>query len=141
MRLSMMTIPEKVEAARTGEKRTRGLLIRDGAKKVQDAVLASPKMSDQEVEEYAGMRSVSEDVLRGIAAKRDWVKNKQIQKVLLLNPKTPVGVSMRLLPLQTTKFLQEIIKNKNVPSALRAIATKMFQDRTVQKNPFKGGKH
>jgi len=139
--ISQMSVPEKVELARFSDRRTRGVLIRDGARKVQDAVLASPRLSSLEIEAFAAQRSLSEDVLRQIATNREWTKNRSIVKALLFNPKTPVGVSLRFLPRQTTSFLQELVKNKNVPGALRAIANKLFQDRTTPTDIFKGKKH
>ena len=50
-----------------GSREMRAILIRDPNKLVSLSVLSGPKVSDTEVEGYARMGSVSEDVLRAIA--------------------------------------------------------------------------
>ena len=51
-----------------GTREMRAVLIRDPNKMIAAAVLSSPKLTDQEVESFARMANVSEDVLRIIGA-------------------------------------------------------------------------
>ena len=44
------------------------------------------------------MTNVTEEVPRTIAASRGWVKHYTICAALVKNPKTPLGISMNLLP-------------------------------------------
>ena len=53
----------------------RAVLIRDPNKMMAAAVLSSPKVTESEVETFAKMATVSEDVLRTIAMNRAWLKN------------------------------------------------------------------
>lgn len=133
-RIATMGVPEKLQLARLGTAQARSVLIRDASKSVREAVLDSPKLTDQEIETFAGNRSLPEEVLRLIGQNREWVKNTAIMHRLIQNPKTPVGVSMRFLPRLTTRDLQDLTRNRNIPAALRAIATRLFEEKTKPKN-------
>jgi hypothetical protein len=69
-----MSVGERVQLAMKGTKDERFILIRDGSRVVSLAVLESPKVTDTEVEGFAAMKNVQEIVLRGIAAKRKFMK-------------------------------------------------------------------
>src|SRR5262249_23657446 len=73
--LTRMSFTEKLKAAVKGTREMRAILIRDPSKMISASVLSSPKVTDQEVESFARMTNVSEDVLRTIGANRSWVKN------------------------------------------------------------------
>ena len=80
------------------------LLIRDPCKVVQRAVLQSPQLSDQEVENFAGMASLSEETLRLIAdaiAKFRKKLTRSSSGSLMNNPKTPLEITLHLLPIIT----------------------------------------
>jgi hypothetical protein len=75
----------------------RTILIRDPNKLVSLAVLSSPKVNEREIESYAKMANVSEDVLRVIGTTRAWTKSYAIVRSLAFNPKSPIAVSMTLV--------------------------------------------
>jgi len=99
-------------------------LVRDTNRMISAAVMSSPKMTEQEVEAVAGMASVSEDVLRIIANNRGWMKNYKVALRLVKNAKTPVAVSMNLLPRIMEKDLIGLSTDRNVPEPLRIAARK-----------------
>ena len=74
-RLATMTVPEKVKCATKGTREMRAILIRDPNRMVASAVLSCPKVNDAEVEAFAKMGNVSEDILRTIANSRAWTKS------------------------------------------------------------------
>ena len=74
-RLANMTVPEKVKCASKGTREMRAILIRDPNRMVAAAVLSCPKVNDAEVEAFAKMGNVSEEILRTIAMSRAWTKN------------------------------------------------------------------
>jgi hypothetical protein len=118
------TIPEKLKAAMTGSREARGVLIRDPNRLVAIAVLSSPKLTETEVEAFARMGSVSEDVLRTIARSRTWMKNYAIVHALTRNAKTPVAVSLPLLGRLNAGDLKRLAADRNIPEALRIAARK-----------------
>lgn len=117
--LAAMTFPQRLKAAMKGSREQRAILIRDPNKLICASVLSSPKVSVPEVESFAKMQNVSEDVLRIIASNRAWLKSYGVILALTKNPKTPLQLSMQLMTRLTTKDLAKLSVDRNVPEALR----------------------
>lgn len=122
--LQQMNIVERVRAAMKGTREMRGILVRDPNRLVSAAVMSSPKLTMAEVESFAKMANVSEDVLRTIGANRAWVKNYAVAASLARNPKMPVALSMNLLNRLIERDVRAISIDRNVPEALRLAARK-----------------
>jgi hypothetical protein len=128
--LAAMTVAQRVVRAMKGSREERAILIRDPNKLVSTAVLSSPKLSESEVESIARMANVSEEVLRIIGRTRAWMKTYAITVALAKNPKTPVALSMNLLPRLLDKDLRMLSIDRNVPDVLRTAARrKVVTDR------------
>ena len=123
-RVAALGIAQRISLAMKGTREERSILIRDPNKIVAVAVLSSPKMTDTEVESIAKMGSVSDEILRLIANTRTWVKNYQVVLALTRNAKTPLAVSMNLLPRLNEKDLRMLSSDRNVPDVLRITARK-----------------
>src|SRR5262245_43981441 len=95
--LASLPIVERMKLAMKGTRAQRSQLIPDSNKLVAAAVLSSPKLTETEVEAFAKMANVSEEVLRAIAINRTWMKNYGVVAGLTRNPKTPPGISMHLV--------------------------------------------
>ncbi len=123
-RLSKMGFSERLKAAVKGSREVRAILIRDPNKMIAASVLASPKLTEQEIEAFARMTNVSDDVLRTIGSNRAWVKNYSIVLGLAKNPKTPVAMSLNFLSRLNAKDLTLLSTDRNVPEPLRVAARK-----------------
>ena len=123
-RLASMSVPEKVKCAMKGTREMRAVLIRDPNRMVASAVLSCPKVNDAEVEAFAKMGNVSEDILRTIATSRAWTKNYSVTLSLVKNSKTPVAMSMNLMQRLTESDVKKLSTDRNVPEALRLSARK-----------------
>jgi len=132
-KLSRLRVNERVQLAIKGTGAERMLLIRDPCKVVQRAVLQSPQLTDRDVEGFAGMASLSEDTLRIIARNRKFRKNYSIVRKLMNNPKTPVEISLNLLPNITGQDLKLLTTNKNIPETLRTSAMRLQRQRSATK--------
>lgn len=121
-KLQKMTFTERVKAAMRGTREMRAILIRDPNKVVSTAVLSSPKVSEAEVESFAKMATVSEDVLRTVAMNRAWLKNYSVVLALTKNSKTPLAISLNLLNRLTERDMTGISTDRNVPDPLRIAA-------------------
>jgi hypothetical protein len=132
-RLSKMTVAQRVQFAIKGGSEARRTLIRDTNKVVQRAVLQSPRLTDQEVEQFASMSTLTDEILRLIANNRAFRKNYTIVRNLLNNPKTPLDVSLHLLPLINAVDLKRLTTNKNIPETLRSTAQKLNRQRQESK--------
>ena len=128
-KLAGMRVVERVQLAIKGNREDRMALIRDANKMVQRAVLQSPRITDQEVEGFAAMAGLTDEVLRLIAANRNFIKNYVVVRNLSNNPKTPIDISLHLLPRLTPQDLKNLCSNKNVPETLRTTAMKLQRTR------------
>lgn len=124
VQLAQLGLPDKIRVAMKGSRETRSVLIRDPNRLVAAAVLSSPRLTESEVESYAKMANLSEDVLRVIGNTRTWMKNYTIASGLARNPKTPLAISLHLLGRMHTRELKMISIDRNVPEPLRIAARK-----------------
>jgi hypothetical protein len=122
--LAKMNFAQRLKAAVKGSREIRAVLIRDPNKLIAATVLSSPKLTEAEVESFAKMTSVSDEVLRIIGSNRAWIKNYSVIVGLSKNPKTPVGMSLNLLARLNDRDLQMLAVDRNVPEPLRAAARK-----------------
>ena len=134
-RLATMTVPEKVKCATKGTREMRSILIRDPNRMVASAVLSCPKVNDAEVESFAKMGNVSEDILRTIANSRGWTKNYSVVLALVKNSKTPVAITLNLMQRLNPGDVKKLASDRNVPEAVRLAARK----KVVQNLAGKGG--
>jgi hypothetical protein len=125
--LAGLPIVERMKLAMKGTRSQRAQLIRDSNKLVAAAVLSSPKLTETEVEAFSKMANVSEEVLRGIATNRAWMKNYGVIAGLTKNPKTPPGISMQLVQRLNEKDLKMLTTDRNVPEAVRLAAKKFLK--------------
>jgi hypothetical protein len=121
-RLASMGVPQKVKAAMKGTREMRAILIRDPNKMVSLAVLSCPKVTETEIESFARMGSVSEDVLRTIGQTRACVKSYNVVLALVRNSKTPVAMSLTLLNRLNEADVRRLSIDRNVPEPLRIAA-------------------
>jgi hypothetical protein len=126
-RLSGMNVTQRVKAAMRGSREEREILIHDPNKVVSLSVLSSPKVSEQEVEAYAKMASISEDALRVIGRSRAWLKNYTIMRSLTFNPKTPVAISMGFVNRLVEKDVRALATDRNIPEPVKVLARKIMQ--------------
>ena len=132
-KLSRMRVVERVQLAVKGNRDERLLLIRDPCRVVQRGVLQSPQLTEREVESFAGMASLGEEALRMIATNRKFRKNYTIIRAIMFNPKTPLEISLHLLPTVKAQDLKMMTTNKNIPDTLRTTANRLQRQRSSQK--------
>jgi len=114
-----MSIKEKVLLAMRGTREERGILINSRNRLVLRAVLASPKLTDLEIERFAASRSVSDEALRVIAANRKWLRQYPVVLALVQNPKTPIQKAIRLLASIHDRDVEKIAKDRNANPVIR----------------------
>ncbi len=129
-KISRLDVQGRIQLAIKGTKEERSLLIRDGTKLVALAVLESPKISDGEVEKFAGQKNVLEAVLRAIPMKRRFAKQYPVLRNLVFNPRTPIDLSLGLMKHIQVNDLRNLAGNKEVPDTIRKLALKMFKMKT-----------
>jgi hypothetical protein len=123
-KLGQMNVADRMKAAMKGSKEERSILIRDPNKLVSSSVLSSPKLTESEVEQFAKMANVSEEVLRIIGMNRAWVKNYGVIVALTKNPKTPLAISMHFVQRLNDKDLKMIALDRNLQEPLKLAVRK-----------------
>ena len=129
-RIMFMSVKDRVKLATKGDREARGILIRDSNKIVATGVIHNPRLTDQEVENIATMRTVAEEVLRLIGMNRAWARSYPIIHNLARNPRTPMATAVHILPRIRTKDLKAISVNRNVSEAVRRQAYRLSEMRT-----------
>lgn len=122
--LSTLPVIDRMKLAMRGTREQRSQLVRDSNKLVAVAVLSSPKLTEAEVEGFARMANLSEDVLRIIATNRAWVKNYNVVAGLARNPKTPTALAMGFLQRLNERDLKMLAMDRNVSEPVRLAARK-----------------
>ncbi len=131
-RLFSLKTGQKIKAALTEDSQTRSFLIRDPNRLVSLAVLGSPKITEAEIEGIAGMKNVSDEVLRRIGTNRDWTKKYTVINSLVKNPRTPLPIAMGFVSRLQPRDIKALAVDRNVPEAIRKSAQR-FVKAQVQK--------
>jgi hypothetical protein len=129
-RVMFMNAKDRMKLAMKGDREARSILIRDSNRVVATAVIQNPRVTDQEVENIAAMRTVADEVLRLISINRNWARSYPIIHNLVRNPRTPIPTVIGTLPRIRTKDLKNLAQNRNVPEATRRQALRLSQARS-----------
>jgi len=132
-RIAKMTVGERVQLALKGNKDERFLLIRDGARIVARAVLESPKLTDAELDQFAAMKNVNESILRTLGTKQKFLKRYSVIRILTMNPKTPIDVSLDLVPRLLMNDLRHLTRNRDVSDTVVKFAQKLYRLRSTSR--------
>jgi len=125
--LSMkMEVPEKIKMALIGDKEWRTLMLKDSNRLVSQAVLKNPRITEPEVLAVIKNMGNDEEMLRVICLNKEWIKNYQIRKALVLNCKTPLPTALRFLSTLMEKDIAILAKSKNIPTVLSTQARKLY---------------
>jgi hypothetical protein len=129
-RIMFMNTRDRMKLAMKGDREARGILIRDVNKVVCSAVVNNPRITEQEIENIAAMRTVSDEVLRLIAMNRSWARSYPIIHNLAKNPRTPIPTVMNILNRIRTKDLHTLSENRNVSETVRRQAYRLVGARS-----------
>ncbi len=105
----------------------RMLGVRDPNPLVSVAAVKSPSITESEITRIAGMRNVSEDVLRVIAMNRDYTRSYAIKYALVANPRTPFAFASQWVMHLREAELRAVAKSKDVAGAVANAARNQLQ--------------
>jgi hypothetical protein len=129
-RMMRMGMKDRVRLAMKGDREARNILIRDPNRIVAQAVIQNPRITEQEIEKIAAMRSAPEEVLRQLATNRNYARNYTIVHNLVRNPRTPFANAINILARLNMHDLISISKNRNVSDAVRRQAARLAASRS-----------
>jgi hypothetical protein len=127
--ISKLPVSARIRLAQLGNRFHRAQLIRDANKVVCMAVIKSPAISEAEIEEYSKNKQLSEDIIRYIARRKDWVKRYRVKLNLVNNPKTPITTSLTLLNYVRVSDLRILSRSRNVSPIVRQAAKQKMKQR------------
>ncbi len=128
-----MSTPKKIRLCLIGNGAARAILVRDSNRMVALAAVSSPGMSESEAARIAASKQVSEDVLRYVGNRRDWLGNYEVKRSLCFNAKTPTGISLRFMSHLRFNDLRTLARSKSVPASLRTAARQRVSQRDAKK--------
>jgi hypothetical protein len=131
-KVAKLNVGQRIKLGFIGGKEERALLIRDTARLVQNAVLASPKLTDAEAESFAGSKNLQENVFREIARQRRFLKLYPVVRNLVNNPRCPLDISLTLVKTLMVYDLKSLRHNKNVPDTIRKVAAKLYTEKATR---------
>jgi hypothetical protein len=126
-RLYKLNTAEKLIRALKGNREERAILVRERNRLVSMAVLGSPKITESEIESFAGLKNVSDEVLRAIGNHREWTKKYSVVTSLVRNPRTPVGVAIGLVSRLNPRDLKGLSVDRNVSEVVRKAAQRFVK--------------
>lgn len=124
--ITKMNVGQKQQLALKGNGAARKILLRDPNIDVQLAIVKSPKTSEGEIEQMAGMAASAEAVLKAVFADARWSKSYRIKLALAKNPKTPTSIANRCLIGLTTHDLKRLSVDPNTKKIVAQAAIRML---------------
>lgn len=107
-----------------GNKDERMRIMRGNQHAAQMVVLRNPHLGLDEVASIARMSTVSADVLKAIADRREWYQRPDIAAGLVRNPKTPVPIAIKMVDYLTDAELRQIAKTDSTRAPIQRAARK-----------------
>jgi hypothetical protein len=131
-RIAEMSTSQKIRLSQIGQPAERMILLRDNDRRVAEAAIKSSGIQVAEVEMVTQSRSTSDGVLRYIAARRDWFQKHKIKTNLVMNPRCPFEVAVRVIPFLRDSDLRSVARNKNVAGAVAEAAKRQLERKGVK---------
>jgi hypothetical protein len=128
-KINHMSVSERLRLALTGTKTERLVLIKDPNRLVQNAVLDSPKMADDEVLIHVRNLSLPGEIVAKIAGNREWTKNYSIILNLVQNPKTPVNRALSFIKKLHSRDLKLLSQDRNISPVIRTLAQNLVKQK------------
>lgn len=124
-----LKVSEKIKMGLTGDKEWRSILLKESNKLIQGAVIKNPRITDGEVLMIAKSRTSSDELIRNILLNKDWLKNYEIRKALVVHPKTPPPKALRFVSTLTTKDIKVLAKSRQVSNIVATAVRKELEIR------------
>jgi len=117
-RIRRMGMEEKINLALSGDREARMTLASDTNRAIHHYLLKNQRITVDEVAFMARQPSLNPDVLLKIAENTQYTQNQQVVKGLVLNPKTPISLAIRLLDRLPRSELMALSRRTNMQKRL-----------------------
>jgi hypothetical protein len=124
-----LTLGERRALARRPTRKAMEKLFADPHPMVIRTLLANPKVVEDDVVRLAARRPVDPDVLAEVARSPQWAHRVRVRMAIVLNPDTPVELSVPLLTLLVRPELELVSGASSLAPTLRAAALDLLERR------------
>ncbi len=124
--LRTLPVPVRLKLGRNAPRSLRTLLIRDPSSRVALSTLRNNSFADSELEQIAASRSIVPEVLEAIAKDRQMSRRYSVVATLARNPKTPVGIAIRLCSRLSVRDLRSVSRDHNAQDAVRSTCRRLY---------------
>ena len=114
-----LNMSDQVRVARYGGRQARVFVLKLGDKLLHSHLVANSRISSGEVAMLAGMASADPKLLDRIASNREWLKNTQVARNLVCNPKMILPKVVKLLDYLPTDELLRLSKTGKVRAPIK----------------------
>ena len=125
-RIKEMTVIEKRKLAMKGGRGARNILIRDQNKSIHMFVLKNPRLTLDEVRAIARMTTLSMDVYKFIAEKKEWNRFPALLFDLTKNPVVPIRLALKLVPALQQNHLRYLARGGARMPVVQAARSRLF---------------
>lgn len=114
----------KIQRARNGDREARFAVLRDPNRNLHAHVLHNPGLALDEIAAIARMTTVSVDMLKQIAQRREWGHRPEIAIALIRNPTVPIPVAVDLIDHVGEGELRQLAKDARTREPIARAARK-----------------
>lgn len=115
---------EKIRMARRGDRADRDAILRDTDRSLQRFLLINPGLTLGEVKNMAAMPISTTPTLKTIGERREWFSRPEIAMALLRNPRTPIPIAIRMIPLVNLGELKALTRAGHLRTPILKVARK-----------------
>lgn len=127
--IQSLNVAQKIRLALLGSQSDRAMLVKDANKVVSRAAIRSPAVSVSEALLYARNHSLNAGIIEYIARNRKWMQNYRLKVQIILNPKTPVNISLNALNSLRPAELRAVSQSHNVSGVVSQKAKDLIKKR------------
>lgn len=115
-----LTLGERKALARKNDRDLIARVLRDPHPDVIRILLGNPTLVERDVVRLCARRPVSPDVIREVFQAPRWMVQYEVRRAIVLNPYTPLAISMRLCRLLTKQDARRVAESSELHPDLRA---------------------
>jgi hypothetical protein len=116
---------EKFRLALKADRTTRTVLSRDHDPRILFFLCKNPHITIEEIVQIARDARILQNTLEYIIRNPQWANREEVRYAVTVNPKTPIPMVLRLLPLLNGSNLRRIAKSQAVRLRIKTAALKL----------------
>lgn len=128
----MASLEQRIEQAEQGGPEEIALLVHDPAVQVLEALLRNPSLSEEHLLTLLSRKNLPREILEAIARNQGFIRSQRVKAAVVLNPKTPRLVSLRLLKFLYLFDLVAVSLQPGVPADIKRPAEDQIVNRLPQ---------